>query len=96
MTGLSTNSLLFITVGALLAAGGVGVTGAVDAGNQLWNQGSYDGNLFFLVVNIVFTTFSLAILAQGAALAPKPPEGVSVEAVLGLRTADLPAFQVIY
>ena len=86
MTGLSTNSLLFITVGALLAAGGVGVSGVVDAGNQFISTGSYDGNLFFLVVNIVFTTCALGILAQGAALAPKPPaeveeEGVFVEAV---------------
>jgi GR25 family glycosyltransferase involved in LPS biosynthesis len=83
MTGLSTNSLLFITVGALLAAGGVGVTGVVDAGNQFISTGSYDGNLFFLVVNIIFTTCALGIIAQGAALAPKPPaevEEVFVEA----------------
>jgi len=79
MTGLSTNYLLFITVGTLLAAGGVGVTGVVDAWTQIISTGSYDGNLFFLVVNIVFTTFSLGILAQGAALAPKPPDEVEEE-----------------
>ena len=79
VTGLSTNSLLFITVIALLAAGGAGVVGVVDAANQFLSTGSYDGNLIFLVVNVVFTTSSLGILAQGAALAPKPPEEVNNE-----------------
>jgi hypothetical protein len=86
MTGLSTNSLLFGTVIALLAAGSVGVVGVVDAVNQFISTGSYDGNLIFLVINVIFTTCSLGILAQGAALAPKPPEEVN-EDIFEVETA---------
>lgn len=86
MTGLSTNSLLFGTVIALLATGSVGVVGVVDAVNQFISTGSYDGNLIFLVINVIFTTCSLGILAQGAALAPKPPEEVN-EDIFEVETA---------
>mmetsp|Transcript_17143 Transcript_17143/g.32449 ORF Transcript_17143/g.32449 Transcript_17143/m.32449 type:complete len:437 (+) Transcript_17143:187-1497(+) len=74
MTGLSTNSLLFITVAVLLCTGGIGTMGVIDAVNQYMSNGSYDGNIMFLLINVVFTTFSLGILVQGAALAPKPPQ----------------------
>jgi hypothetical protein len=74
LTGLSTNSLLFVTVAVLLSAGGVGLMGVVDAVNQYVSTGTYSGNAIFLLMNVAFTTFSLGILVQGAALAPKPPK----------------------
>jgi Glycosyltransferase involved in LPS biosynthesis len=74
VTGLSTNSLLFITVAVLLSTGGIGTMGVVDAVNQYISTGSYGGNIIFLLMNVAFTTFSLGILVQGAALAPKPPK----------------------
>jgi len=74
ITGLSTNTLFFMTIGGLLGASGIAGMGVVDAANQMIVNGSYDGNLFLLVVNTLFTTFSLAILAQGVLLAPKPPQ----------------------
>jgi GR25 family glycosyltransferase involved in LPS biosynthesis len=81
ITGLSTNSLLFITVAVLLTTGGIGTSGVVDAVEQYISSGSYDGNIIFLLINLAFTTFSLGILIQGAALAPKPPKeaGSAVE-----------------
>lgn len=74
VTGLSTNSLLFITVAVLLSTGGIGTMGVVDAVNQYISTGSYGGNIILFLMNIAFTTFSLGILVQGAALAPKPPK----------------------
>lgn len=80
LTGLSTNTLFFATIGGLVVAGGIAGMGVTDAVNQFLTTGSYDGNLVLLVANAIFTTFSIAIIAQGAALAPKPPEDVEASA----------------
>jgi len=79
ITGLSTNTIFFATIGALVAAGGVAGMGVMDAANQFVTTGSYDGNLGLLLINVIFTTFSIGIIAQGAALAPKPPEDAAEE-----------------
>ena len=73
VTGLSTNTVFFATVAALVGAVGVSGMGVVDAVQQFLAKGSYDGNLVLLVINAMFSSLSLAIIAQGAALAPKPP-----------------------
>ena len=79
ITGLSTNTIFFATIGALLAAGGVAGMGVMDAANQFITTGSYDGNLLLLLINVIFTTCSIGIIGQGAALAPKPPEDAAEE-----------------
>lgn len=73
-TGLTTNTIFFATIGTLVIAGANAGMEVVNAVNQFISTGSYDGNVFLLLINAIFTTFSLGIIAQGAALAPKPPE----------------------
>ncbi len=74
LTGLATNTIFFVTIGALVIAGANAGMAIADALNQFVSTGSYDGNIFFLLVDAIFTTLSIGIIAQGAALAPKPPE----------------------
>jgi len=79
ITGLSTNTLFFSTIGSLLVVSGISFKGVFDAGFQIVNYGEYQGNLLFPVVNGVFAIFCLGILALGASLAPKPPVDPSDE-----------------
>ena len=88
ITGLSTNTIFFATIGALLATGGVAGMGVMDAANQFVTTGSYDGNLFLLLINVIFTTCSIGIIAQGAALAPKPPEYVAEDEEISMKQID--------
>ena len=74
LSGLSSNNLLFATVGSLLGISGVAGKTTFDAGYQLLSTGSYDGNVILPVLSSAFSLFSLGILGAGAALAPKPPE----------------------
>lgn len=74
LSGLSSNNLLFATVGSLLGVSGVAGKTTFDAGYQLLSTGSYDGNAILPVLSSAFSLFSLGILGAGAALAPKPPE----------------------
>uniref|UniRef100_A0A6V2MJ68 Uncharacterized protein n=1 Tax=Ditylum brightwellii TaxID=49249 RepID=A0A6V2MJ68_9STRA len=72
-TGLSTNALLPITVVALLVVASLAGKTSLDAAVELVSTGSYEGNVLIPFISSVFSVFSLGILAQGAALAPKPP-----------------------
>ena len=74
LSGLSSNNLLFATVGSLLGVSGITGKTTIDAGYQLLSTGSYDGNVILPVLSSAFSLFSLGILGAGAALAPKPPE----------------------
>uniref|UniRef100_A0A7S0AY78 Uncharacterized protein n=1 Tax=Minutocellus polymorphus TaxID=265543 RepID=A0A7S0AY78_9STRA len=73
-TGLSSNNLLFATVGSLLGVSGVAGKTTFDAGYQLLSTGAYDGNVILPVLSTAFSLLSLGIIGAGAALAPKPPE----------------------
>ena len=74
LTGLSSNNLLFATVGSLLGVSGVAGKTTIDAGHQLLSTGAYDGNIILPVLSSAFSLLSLGIIGAGAALAPKPPE----------------------
>lgn len=71
-TGFKSNDLLFAVVGALLGVAGVAGRVTVDAGYQLATTGGYEGNAVLPLFSSMFSVVSLAIVAQGAALAPKP------------------------
>ena len=74
LTGLSTNALLPMTIGLLLALTGLSGKESVDAISSILTTNSYDGPIFLVILSLTFTVFSLTILAQGAMLAPKPPQ----------------------
>lgn len=75
MTGLSTNELLPITIATLLASSAVSGKMSVDAISSVLTTGSYDGApLAVVALSLVFTVCSLALIVQGAMLAPKPPQ----------------------
>ena len=74
LTGLSTNALLPITIGLLLILTGLSGKESVDAISSILTTNSYDGPIFLVILSLTFTIFSLTILAQGAMLAPKPPQ----------------------
>mmetsp|Transcript_18951 Transcript_18951/g.42106 ORF Transcript_18951/g.42106 Transcript_18951/m.42106 type:complete len:438 (+) Transcript_18951:137-1450(+) len=73
-TGLSSNNLLFTTIGSLLGVSGIAGKTTFDAGCQLASTGAYDGNIILPLLSSTFSLFSLGIIGVGAALAPKPPE----------------------
>ena len=73
-TGLSTNVIFFSAIGSLLLGLGIAGKSTSAAVNEFVTTGSYDGNIAIPLVNLLFTTFCLAVLAQGVLLAPKPPE----------------------
>jgi hypothetical protein len=75
LTGLSTNTIFFATIGALVAAGGVAGMGVMDAANQFVTTGSYDGNLVLLLINVIFPTFSIVVLTPAKLTQlPVPPQ----------------------
>lgn len=73
-TGVSTNVIFFSMIGSLLLGLGISGKSTATAMNEIITTGSYDGNLAITLVNLLFSTFCLAVLAQGAFLAPKPPQ----------------------
>ena len=73
-TGLSTNTLLFLTIGLLVSLSTSSLRIAFDAFSQILRTGAYDGVIIFPLVCSCFGLFSLAIIAQGIALAPKQEE----------------------
>lgn len=73
-SGLSTNALLPITIVTLLVGAAISTKITADAMYEIFVQGSYTGNLLVPIFCSLFSLFSLAILAQGIALAPKPPQ----------------------
>jgi hypothetical protein len=73
--GLSTNTIFFATIGALVAAGGVAGMIVMDAANQFVTTGSYDGNLVLLLINVIFPTFSIVVLTPAKLTQlPVPPQ----------------------
>ena len=73
-TGQSTNNVLFGTVGLLLLLTGVSARTSFDAAYSLLTTGTYDGPILLAILSLAFTVSSLGIVAQGALLAPPPPE----------------------
>ena len=71
-TGLSTNALLPITISLLIGLSGTSLRVSLDAAVQIFQTGSYDGFVLFPIVSSLVSLFSLVIIGQGAALAPKP------------------------
>jgi len=79
-SGLSTNVLLPIVIVLLTILSGLSGKVTIDALYELGTTGSYDGNVLFPLVSSVFSIFSLLILGQGIALAPKPVEELKDDA----------------
>mmetsp|Transcript_11998 Transcript_11998/g.18079 ORF Transcript_11998/g.18079 Transcript_11998/m.18079 type:complete len:382 (-) Transcript_11998:232-1377(-) len=77
-TGLNTNALLPLTIILLLLVSAISGRTTFDAALQILNTGSYDGFLLVPAVSSIFSLFSLAIVGQGIALAPKPPPAEEV------------------
>lgn len=73
-TGLSTNTLLPIVIVSLLIVSIANVYVAFDAFSALWTTGSVDGPIIFPIISAIISLLSLAIIAKGAMLAPKPEE----------------------
>jgi hypothetical protein len=71
-TGLSTTALLPLVIVFLLALAAASAKLSFDSAWSLASTGSFDGPIIFPVVSTTFTIFSLAVIAQGAILAPKP------------------------
>ncbi|KAG7347331.1 hypothetical protein IV203_016036 [Nitzschia inconspicua] len=69
-TGLSTNALLPIVVAALLTASIASIQTTVESIFQYWNTGSFDGPWIVPLLSIPLSLFSLALIVQGALLAP--------------------------
>ena len=72
-TGLNTNALLPLTIVVLLLVSAISGKTTLDAILQILNTGSYDGFVLIPAVSSIFSVFSLLIVGQGIALAPKPP-----------------------
>eukprot|EP00545_Synedropsis_sp_CCMP1620_P007441 CAMPEP_0119002896 /NCGR_PEP_ID=MMETSP1176-20130426/217_1 /TAXON_ID=265551 /ORGANISM="Synedropsis recta cf, Strain CCMP1620" /LENGTH=409 /DNA_ID=CAMNT_0006954433 /DNA_START=95 /DNA_END=1324 /DNA_ORIENTATION=+ len=75
MTGWSTNQLLPLTIGTLLAVSGISGKMSVEAMTSIVTTGSYQGDapLPVVAVSFVICIASLALIAQGVLLAPQPP-----------------------
>lgn len=73
LTGLNTNALLPMTIVLMLILTALSGTASVTAIWELATTGSYDGPLLLALTSLVFTAFSLFIIAQGILLAPPPP-----------------------
>lgn len=75
VTGRSTNQLLPATIVLLVVASYFSGSRSVDAISSIVTTGSYDGAPIVVVVaSLMFTVCSLGLIAQGAMLAPKPPQ----------------------
>ena len=72
-SGLSTNYLLPLTILVLTTLSGLSGKVTLDSLIEFWQTGSYQGNIVLPLLSSVFSFFSLLILGQGIALAPKPP-----------------------
>lgn len=73
LSGLSTNKILPLTVAALLIVTALAGNVSFKAGYDIMTTGTYEGNLLLSLLSTAFSFTSLLILAQGVALAPKPP-----------------------
>lgn len=71
VSGITTNALLPLVVLVLLAASGLSLSSTAQSIQELLATGSIDGPILFPVLSALFSVFSLAIVAQGALLAPK-------------------------
>lgn len=71
VTGLKTNDLLPITIVLLLLTSAASAVVTFDSIWNVWTTGSLDGPIFLPLFSASFSIFSLAVLAQGAMLAPK-------------------------
>jgi GR25 family glycosyltransferase involved in LPS biosynthesis len=71
-TGLSTNALLPLVVVALLTTSIASLQTTANSVFQYWNTGSLDGPWIVPLLSVPFSLFSLALIVQGALLAPKP------------------------
>ncbi|KAG7367952.1 hypothetical protein IV203_030695 [Nitzschia inconspicua] len=69
-TGLSTNALLPIVVAALLTTSIASIQTTVESIFQYWNTGSFDGPWIVPLLSVPLSLFSLALIVQGALLAP--------------------------
>jgi len=78
ISGLSTNALLPTTIAALLLLTAISGKESIDAVWSIVTTGTYDGPIVLVVLSLAFTIFSLAVLAQGAMLAPKSPQTADV------------------
>jgi hypothetical protein len=74
LSGLTTNLLLPITVLILLGASAASMVSTFNSFWMLWTTGSLDGPVILPLLSGAFSIFSLAIIAQGAMLAPKQEE----------------------
>lgn len=71
-TGLSTNSLLLCVILSLLLLSGLSTMLSLEAAIQITQTGGYNGFVALPIISSFLSLFSLAIIAQGVALAPKP------------------------
>lgn len=71
-TGLSTNTLLPITITVLLLSSVLSGRATLDAIWSWSTTGSFEGPIVLTLLSTCFTVLSLGILAQGILLAPKP------------------------
>jgi hypothetical protein len=71
-TGLTTNILLPIIVLLLLGASGVSLVSTFESIYSLVTKGDFGGPVVVPILSGAFSLFSLAVLAKGAMLAPKP------------------------
>jgi hypothetical protein len=71
-TGLSTNALLPMVVLALLTTSIASIQTSVDSVIHYWSTGSLDGPWIVPLLSVPLSLCSLALIVQGAILAPKP------------------------
>jgi hypothetical protein len=74
VTGLSTNVLLPLIVALLLLASAASGKLTLDFAWTLATTGDFNGPILLPILSSIFTLFSLLVIAQGAILAPKPPD----------------------